>query len=585
MAAVGGYYPVSGQIFTNNARPDFSVFWQVTSASLWEQTYIRAYLSKTFVSNPESDPNAIVFAYGVSTTRFRPVGSFQSIVLPYPANAPSMTQGTWYVRWQMYSAADGATPTLVWNITFPVTMVYTPTSTVLEPIGGKKLVVTANPQHRASFSSVDPTDYATSYQLLVRTGSSSGTIVYDSGKVALAGAPTNVYMYSTLNTTTHKNITLYWSVRFWSKTDTVGNYATYETFSMVDRPTLTVTAPTEAQVLTSGNIALTVTPTTFAGATASQVRVELWTAGAAVWSQISNGTWASGTPIAISGGAATLNNSTSYQYRVTVTDSNGVDSTQFVRNFSTAYTIPAGPAAALTLDSTNFHTLGYVSLTWSGTTHDADFLAWQVERRDLQINVDTGATLETGPWNVIGRNYQIVAACNFRDYLAPVNYKSEYRIKEIALKFNAEIISTTNITATTGWHNTQPMYWLVGGINGSSSTITTVKLYNTTGDTFTLEEERAEFNLIGRGRYSEKGTSLGVRGELAFKIRGTNDGLTPRQKRQQLETFKDAYVSGWLKSPFGDVYKVAVGDMNVTRLSGVGVSEFVDVNVPYTEVV
>jgi hypothetical protein len=61
-------------------------------------------------------------------------------------------------------------------------------------------------------------------------------------------------------------------------------------------------------------------------------------------------------------------------------------------------------------------------------------------------------------------------------------------------------------------------------------------------------------------------------------------GKTARQKRLDLLDFQSRNAPLYLRNPFGDVWKVNVSAMQVGRLSGVGVREFVDVQIPYSQV-
>jgi len=197
------------------------------------------------------------------------------------------------------------------------------------------------------------------------------------------------------------------------------------------------------------------------------------------------------------------------------------------------------------------------------------------------VDPDTGSTVYTGDWNVIGRSFIITATVEFRDFLAPSNYFHEYRIKQISLKFVGEVVSVNGITGT-GTRVLNPTYWLFAGINGDSTTMTGIKLYNIVGDNYVDETERAEFNIMGRGRYNEKGTDLGVRGTLELHLRN-GEGVTARLKKQSIEMFKNDNDRAYLRNPFGDVHFVSVGDMSITRMAGVGSSEFCDVTIPYAE--
>lgn len=59
---------------------------------------------------------------------------------------------------------------------------------------------------------------------------------------------------------------------------------------------------------------------------------------------------------------------------------------------------------------------------------------------------------------------------------------------------------------------------------------------------------------------------------------------TARQQRQALERIKARKTWVYLRNPFGDLWKVAPGDISTQRISGVGKSELVDVSMPYQEV-
>jgi hypothetical protein len=213
-------------------------------------------------------------------------------------------------------------------------------------------------------------------------------------------------------------------------------------------------------------------------------------------------------------------------------------------------------------------------------TVDADFYAWEVERMSEYLDASS-AVVETIDWEPVGRLYSSAGSYEFRDYTAPSRHINYYRVKQIALKFGSEVSSAAGLADAAFVETTQ--YWLFGGTNGSLVEVDMINLYNVTADSFIDETETAEFNIMGRGRYVEKGDELGVRGTLEMKIRSYGN-VSPRMKRRLLLLFKQTYSVGYLRNPFGDIYKVYVGDMSVSRLAGVGESEFCDVSIPYTEV-
>lgn len=59
---------------------------------------------------------------------------------------------------------------------------------------------------------------------------------------------------------------------------------------------------------------------------------------------------------------------------------------------------------------------------------------------------------------------------------------------------------------------------------------------------------------------------------------------TARRQRQNIEAMKADRGEVVLRTPFGDVYRVQVGNIGVTRIPGMGSNEFVDISVPYLEI-
>jgi hypothetical protein len=108
-------------------------------------------------------------------------------------------------------------------------------------------------------------------------------------------------------------------------------------------------------------------------------------------------------------------------------------------------------------------------------------------------------------------------------------------------------------------------------------------LSNISDDSYTEEYETASYHVIGRGNHVDQGDRLGFNGTLTAKLR-TSEGVTARQKKQVLEEIRALRRPLSLRTPFGDVFMVSVGDMQVSRIAGVGAEEFCDVSIPYLEV-
>lgn len=59
---------------------------------------------------------------------------------------------------------------------------------------------------------------------------------------------------------------------------------------------------------------------------------------------------------------------------------------------------------------------------------------------------------------------------------------------------------------------------------------------------------------------------------------------TARQQAQALSALKNERSYIYLRNPFGDIWKIAPGNIGGGRIAGVGTSEFTDVSIPYQEV-
>jgi hypothetical protein len=88
---------------------------------------------------------------------------------------------------------------------------------------------------------------------------------------------------------------------------------------------------------------------------------------------------------------------------------------------------------------------------------------------------------------------------------------------------------------------------------------------------------------MGRGRLVNKGQYLGPKGSLDVRLRSTGL-LTARQKRLRVLAIQQEVGDLFLRNPFGDVWSVNMSNMAVSRIAGVGSSEFCDVTIPYAEV-
>lgn len=497
----------------------------------------------------------------------------------------SLEQGTWWVRAahvNEYGLVSSFTAAQSFTVSHP------PSATDLSPSGAKTFVYGSGSREflwkfsdpsNAGFNipendTVD--DFQTAYQIVIER-TSDNTVVVDTGKID-ALAPGHVEILSP----TLKDVELKWKVRLWDRDDVAGEYSSYSIFTVVDGPSVAITAPTNGQVLISAIPAITFTPTVGGTRTINKYRVLVTKGPALVHDSgfVAVGNLSSGTPITYAPDKVVYTNHESYTVTVRVTDNVGLEGSSQVA-ITTNWIVPPG-AAGLIVDKTPFNVenQGYISVFWDDTQRDADFIAWDIMRKDDIIDPATLAVLEEGVWQELAFEYTPAEIYEYRDYYAPSGYRVQYRVIQIVDRFGDQVASENTNT-----YDVFPMsdgYWLIEP-RVSEIEASAFKLSIVTSDSYTDEWESETYNIIGGGRHVDRGEHLGLSGSLNVQIRN-NGGTTARQKKIRLEVLKAENREVYLRTPFGDLYRVSIGNLGIGRIAGVGRDEFVDVTMPYTEV-
>jgi hypothetical protein len=227
-------------------------------------------------------------------------------------------------------------------------------------------------------------------------------------------------------------------------------------------------------------------------------------------------------------------------------------------------------SANFTVDAGPYDAQGFVRVQWTNETKGANFYAWRVYRRR------TGSG--SSGWQMIHQRTTDAANMEYRDYLAPANVSADYAVVQATSTNGGQTISESSRTPQ-AVIPAGTRYWLIHPTDEGQH----VPLHNVTQDNFTEEYEEDVLNLIGRGRKVDQGERWGVNGSLSAQLRD-KPGATARQQAAGIRGLKAARRFVWLRNPFGDVWKVTLGDVQVARVGGVGVREFVDVTLPYLEV-
>ena len=205
-----------------------------------------------------------------------------------------------------------------------------------------------------------------------------------------------------------------------------------------------------------------------------------------------------------------------------------------------------------TANTTTYAESGYITVEWNALAQLGNYVLKR------QLNGGIAETLYTG------------TAKTYVDWTVPSDTVVTYEVQRTGGAsdgpFTLPMVSTD-------------YYWLVHPTNNTLN----VKLRNVTADSFSDEREESVMNVIGRGRHIDYGTSYGDTGTLTIQIRQV-DTVTPRTTRIALETLKNANTWVWMRNPFGDMIKISMGTLQMTRVPGVGHREDVDVTIPYLEV-
>jgi len=489
--------------------------------------------------------------------------------------ANSLTQRIWYLRATKIDIWGNQYP---WTPTSQFVVTHTPSAAAVSPVNGETVFYGAgNVLFSWTFSDPYPNDSQSAYQIIIERVD-TGAVITDTGKVASTVESASVVVSGSL-----QDVTLRWRVRTWDADDVPGLYSTDATFIVSTPPTVVITSPATGTPVATPNPTTSFTVDTSGGRTITRYRV-IYSQGNVVLydSSWQYGSWADAASISHPMPSSILANNQPYTVQVRVTDEWDLEGRQSIA-VATQWTPPAAPTGqAVNIGSYNVQGAGYITVTWSDTGRDADFIKWKVYRKDDLIDPNTLAVLEAGTFKEIGVDYDAsLATHTYRDFYAPAGYSVTYQVTQTANRFGTEAESTLGA----GISNTPKSdgYWLIDPTE-TDFTQVAVRLSIVTADSFTNEYEEEVVHLLGRGRYVDRGDHLGYSGSLSAQLR---DDLTQsaRQKRFKLESLKEQNISLYLRNPFGDMFRVSVGNVQTNRLAGVGTSEFVDVSFTYLEVV
>lgn len=221
-----------------------------------------------------------------------------------------------------------------------------------------------------------------------------------------------------------------------------------------------------------------------------------------------------------------------------------------------------------------------VRVQWSNALQDPDWVSYRVYRRYMESNttdLDVNESLST--WYLVAETDAVQTNYIFDDYTAPFNKNIDYVVVQVVDRFGSLIESSV-----AGYQSTEQEgsnYCFIPQVQ--LGTMAVFAASGVTGDTFSRDVEQETLHVVGRGRQVQVGDDLGYSGTLT--IRSRNSDLV-RTQRELLETISALYNSVYMKTPFGDVFLVALGNVQSSRVPGYGGPiDFVDITVPYTQII
>jgi hypothetical protein len=479
-------------------------------------------------------------------TKLRTSGATTEVV----PSASKLSQTTWYLRAR---AIDQYGQAGSWSAYTTFTVAHAPTAVLRTPANDATILFESPVQLGWTFTDPSSSDTQTAYQIIVERND-TGASVLDTGKITSTSNTGNATISAS-----YKDVKLRWKVRLWDNDNVAGSYSSYGLLTLSDVPTVTITAPTDAQVLTTGQPTFTWTDDANTTQYSRRIVVVRVSDGVTVYDSGTTVTTSqSHTPASV-----ILQNTEFYTATIYVTDTVGMTGSA-TRNFSASYLAP--DSVTFLVDEANFDELGYVYVDWNATTPDGFFVDWKVYRR-LVMATD---------WDLIFSSTDPDLRV-FYDWIVPTGEVYEYAVTQSAGRFGSIIESPIVQTESRSLEGTH--YWILNPYDPTDN----IRLSGVTDDSYTDDYEEAELIIIGRGRKVNHGTRMGYSGSLTCKLRD-DDISTARQKRIQLQLIKAARTTYYLRNPFGDLLEIAIGNLGISRIAGVGTAEFVDVTIPYKEV-
>ncbi|ANA85997.1 minor tail protein [Gordonia phage Demosthenes] len=464
-----------------------------------------------------------------------------------------LKQGTWFGR---VRAVDVWGQTGPWSASHSFTVSHPPTVQDVWPSGGKAFDDDAFPV-RWKFGDAWVGDAQTAFQVIVRDGSNN--VIHDTGKVSSGFNTRKVVIPDTF-----LEQTLNLAIKLWDKDDVESPWWT-GTFRLAKAPVITLNYPAPDEVVITGQPILSWSSVFSSGANQKSYHIAF----------INRATKTVEYKTSIIASAATtwnaptvvLKNLQNYQLALTITDTNDLYTT-LLRNFSTDYVRP--PTIQCEAFVNTYEDEGYIDIMWPDVLVDPLFVEYRLYRKRVDIDFQD--------WEQIG-TVTDPNVFEFHDWSTSGEAVYKFGITQVVMLYGALVESLPDENgahlAVRGSH-----YWLIIPDHEELNT----KVYNVTGDKSTRRVEMSQHVIIeGGGSRVNYGKPIGIEGSMTAQIRG-GSLYSAREFSLRLERIQFERGYCFLRDPFGNYTRIALGEIGESRVPGVGTNEYKDLEIPYIQV-
>lgn len=187
--------------------------------------------------------------------------------------------------------------------------------------------------------------------------------------------------------------------------------------------------------------------------------------------------------------------------------------------------------ATPTVDTSIFNVAGPVRISWTNANKGANWYSWRVYRRDSSA----------GAWTMLKEFLYDAASYVYDDYSAKPNVAQDWAVIRVSLVSGVPTEDTpkTPVATATPADDT---YWLIHPYDSSQ----VYPLYIATSDSFNIENEMAELQIVGRGRKVDIGSTWGAKGSITCQLRDRDyrTGNLAYNSSFEVDSNADGYPDG-----------------------------------------